>query len=290
MIRKLLFILAVVFITAGLFLFVKVLDSFKSPGRGALQVTTNIKSKVFLNGKEIGTAPLCKCTDSETLPSGQYDLRIEPEDASLSAFNSKISINGGVLTAVERAFLPGAYASASILTLERTDSKSPELVITSLPDNAIVTVDSIPQGVTPIKIGSLSISEHELKLSKDGFKEKTLQIKMIENHRLVIEVYLGTVNSEEIISSDENTNQSDNSPSEKILEEAENQSAQTVTILNTPNGFLRVRSGAGTNFSEIARVNSGETFDLLGEQSGWYKIQIDENTTGFISSQYAEKN
>lgn len=289
MLRKLLFILAVIFITSGLFLFVKVLDSFKSPGKGALQISTNVKSKVFLNGTEIGTAPLCKCTENETIPSGIYDLRIEPEDKNLAAFSTKVKINGGVLTAVERTFLPGAYASASILTLEKTTSSQPELIITSLPDSAIVTIDSISKGVTPFQANDLSISEHELRIGKEGFQEKTMQIKMIENHKLIIEIYLGTQGAEEQLDKTTETNASATTDSAGETETIEIEQ-RTVTILDTPNGFLRVRNGAGTNFPEVARVNSGDTFDLLSEETGWLEIKIDDQISGFISSEFAEIN
>lgn len=292
MIRKLLFILAVLFITSGLFLFVKVLDSFKSPGKGALQIRTNVKSKVFLNGKEIGVAPLCKCAENETIASGTYDLRIEPEDKNLSAFNTKVKINGGVLTAVERTFLPGAFASASILTLEKITSAQPELVITSLPDKAIVTIDSISKGVTPFQANDLSKSEHELRVGKEGFQEKTMQIKMIGGHKLIVEIYLGTQGADERLENQnaelEDSEASPSAQTEELIEiEDENRS---ITILDTPNGFLRVRSGAGTNFPEVTRVNSGETFDLVNEENGWMEIQVDEETSGFISSEFAEIN
>lgn len=288
MVRKLLFVLAVILITAGLFLFVKVLDSFKSPGKGALQINTNVKGKVFLNGTEIGTAPLCRCTENETLPSGTYDLRIEPEDKNLAAFSTKVKINGGVLTAVERTFLPGAYASASILTLEKINSQQPELVITSLPDKAIVTIDSISKGITPYQANDLSVSEHELRISKEGFQEKAMQIKMIENHRLVMEVYLGTEGAQEQL---EKNSPDDNAIEEEELPEATIETEdKTVTILTTPNGFLRVRSGAGTNFDEVGRVNSGDTFNLISEDNGWLEIEIEDNITGFISSEFAEIN
>ncbi len=286
MIKKLLFLLAIVLIASGLFLFVKVLDSFREPGKGALQISTNIKSKVFLNGIEIGTAPLCKCTENETIPSGVYDLRIEPEDTTLQAFNTKISINGGVLTAVERTFLPGAYASASILTLEKINSQQPELVITSLPDSAIVTIDSISKGVTPYQTNDLSVSEHELIVGKEGFQEKKMQIIMIENHKLIVEIYLGTQGANEIL---EEQSLEENSEEEQNDEELESEPIfSTATVLETPNGFLRVRSGAGTNFPEVSRINTGETFEVINQLSGWVEIEIDEDTTGFVSNEFVE--
>jgi len=188
--------------------------------------------------------------------------------------------------------LPGAFASTSILTLEKITSQEPELVITSLPDKAIVTIDSISKGVTPFQANDLSVSEHELKIGKEGFQEKTMQIKMIENHRLIVEVYLGTQGADQELEK-QNANLEDNeatsSAQTEELQPIENEE-RTVTILDTPNGFLRVRSGAGTNFPEVTRVNSGETFDLVSEENGWIEIQVDEQTSGFISSEFAEIN
>lgn len=292
MARKLLFLLAVVLITAGLFLFVRVLDSFKTPGKGALQINSNVKSKVFLNGSEIGTAPLCRCAENETLPAGTYDLRLEPEDTSLAAFSTKIKINGGVLTAVERTFLPGAFASASILTLEKINSSKPELVVTTLPDGAIITIDSAAKGATPFQTNELSASEHELRIGKSGFQEKTMQIQMIENHRLIVEAYLGTEGADQRLEEDVEKNPEESEEAEENAEELEEitEEPETVTISQTPNGFLRVRSGAGTNFPEVTRVDSGETFELVSETNGWYEIQVDEVTSGFISSEFAELN
>jgi len=289
MTRKILFLFAVLLITAGLFLFVKVLDSFKTPGKGALQINTNIKGKVFLNDKEIGTAPLCKCTENDTLQAGIYDLRIEPEDISLPAFNTKISINGGVLTAVDRTFLPGAYASASILTLEKISSEKPEILITSLPDQATITIDSAAKGITPFKSTDISPSEHELKISKSGFQEKTLRIQIRDKHRLIIEVYLGSEGADDASKKLDENNTTDQTATEsaEIIQTNEN---KTATILSTPNGFLRVRSGAGTDFDEISRVNTGEKYEVTDEENTWIEIKIDDNTTGWISSQFAEIN
>ena len=56
-------------------------------------------------------------------------------------------------------------------------------------------------------------------------------------------------------------------------------------------GFLRVRSGAGRSNSEVAQVKVGETFDILEESNGWYKIEYEPGKEGWISgsSQYTEK-
>jgi len=63
-----------------------------------------------------------------------------------------------------------------------------------------------------------------------------------------------------------------------------------VLILDTGVGFLRVRSGPGTNYSKIGEVKPGEKYDYLGSarDGGWYKIDFN-GREGWVISQYAKK-
>lgn len=285
--RKLLFLLSILLVVSGLFLLVRVIFSFQNVERGALQVTATIKSRVFLNGKLIGETQLCKCNQNDTLATGNYELRIEPEDTNYAAFTTRIDINGGVLTAVDRTFLPGSLASAYSLTLEKTDKAKPELLITSVPDGAMVTIDSVPSGVTPFKTDTLSSSEHELEIQKQGFAKKTIRIRTVDKHKLLVNAQLGTEGGDQSL---QITPSATPTPIAGVTLTPTPTTKNTVTILDTPNGFLRVRSGAGTTFSEVTKVKPGETYQLLDEKSGWYQIQVDSNTKGWISSQYAKKS
>jgi len=66
------------------------------------------------------------------------------------------------------------------------------------------------------------------------------------------------------------------------------QATPQVEILTTPTGTLNVRSGAGTGFPIVAKVNPGEKYQLLEETPGWFKIKLPDKD-GWISSQYAKK-
>lgn len=281
--RRLLFIFSIILIVIGLFIFVKIIDSFRNSEKGALQVTANIKSTVFINDRPIGSTPLCKCEQNETLKATSYDLRIEPEDTSYSAYTVRVDINGGVLTAVERTFLPGSLASASILTLEKSGSEKPSLLITSIPEGAIVTINSIPSGVTPYSTDSLSPSEHEIEIQKQGFQKKTIRIRTVENHRLIVTAILGTQG--DTADEEETEEQKD-----EATEPTPTPDIETITILSTPTSFLRVREGPGISFSEVDQIDPGETFEFLDEDNGWYEIKVNSDTTGWVSSRYAKKD
>jgi uncharacterized protein YgiM (DUF1202 family) len=62
-----------------------------------------------------------------------------------------------------------------------------------------------------------------------------------------------------------------------------------VIILSTPTGFLRVRQDSSITSTEISQINPGETYSLLEEKTGWYKIKLTDGKEGWISSQYATK-
>lgn len=286
--RVLLLILGVLLILGGVFMFVQFV--IRAPkGKGALQVTANVKSKVLLNGKEIGTTPLCKCKDQEdTIQEGDYLLVVQPEDPNFDSFTTKITIRKEVLTAVDRTFLPGSLASAYILTLESIDSQEAELQVVSIPEGAVVTVDGNPEGITPFRSKKISPSEHEVELQKRGFNKKTIRIRTVESYKLIATVLLGT---ESVAPQEPTPTPLAASPSASLTTTPAPTTAnpQTVTIGNTPTGFLRVREGPGTAYNEVTRVQPNETYPLLDEQSGWYKIRVGANE-GWISGTYATKN
>ena len=61
---------------------------------------------------------------------------------------------------------------------------------------------------------------------------------------------------------------------------------KSAKINSTPTGWLRVRNIPGLNGSEIARVNVGDTYSILEQQTGWLKIKVSQTLEGWISSDY----
>lgn len=64
----------------------------------------------------------------------------------------------------------------------------------------------------------------------------------------------------------------------------------TVTITETPTGWLNVREGPAVSYNMIKKINPGESYTFLEEKTGWYKIKLGEEKEGWIASQYANKN
>lgn len=283
--RFLLLVAAIILIVVGLFLLAKVSTLFKTEGQGALQVTANVKSNVYLNGNYLGTTPLCKCQQDATITEGEYTVKIEPQDKNQSPFTIKAAVHPGVLTAVERTFLPGSLASAYVLTLEKINGSNSQLQVVSIPDGAMVSIDNNPTNVTPMLLQNITPSEHEIEIEKDGYAKKTIRVRTVPSYKLIINAILG-------IASDDTTNPVTPSltPTTTISPSPTVTSSPTVKILNTPTGFLRVRSQPSTAGSEVGQVQPGETYNVLNTQSGWYQIQLESGTKGWISGEYAQES
>lgn len=255
-------------------------------GKGALQVTANPKSNVYLNGKNIGQTPLCKCEASDMLQQGTYTLRVEPLDAAFFPFEEKIAISSSVLTVVDRTFGKSATSDGSIITLTPiANKKTTELLVVSFPSNVEVFVDSNLSGTTPVLLRDVTVSDHEVKLTKIGYREKSVRIRTVEGYKLSITAFLGIDEGQALL-------EQSASPSAQLSPSAETSPTPVVakvTILQTPTGFLRVRADNSIGSAEIARVKPGETYELISETTGWFEIKLADGTTGWISAQYASK-
>ena len=248
-------------------------------GKGALQITSKPQSDVYLNTKLIGTTPICKCEGKDMIGVGEYSLRLVPKDKNLPPYEEKIQINNSTLTVVDRTF--GNESSASIITLSPIrDKNDAQLMIISTPDKSDASLDENPQGKTPLLLKNLTQSDHEIQINKTGYLEKILRIRTTKGFLLKVIVYLSPNPS------GSNSALPNFDPTPTV---APTVSVSKVLILNTPTGFLRVRSSSSASTSEVGRVTPGESYDILEEEEGWYKIKLTDGAIGWISSQYAQK-
>lgn len=276
--RKIVFVIICFLIALLVFSLVVYLLS-KRPEKGALQITSSPISKVYLNDQLLGQTPLCECEPKNMLGAGEYTIRLVPTKGNFDPFERKITITPKVLTVVDRTFSQTALSAASIISLSPIeDKKDAQISVISFPDSAQVFLDSNLAGQTPIILKNITESDHEIKVVKGGYKEKAVRIRTVLGYKLEAVIYLGidqqiATQSATLISSPSATTFSNN----------------TILILQTPTGFLRVRDQASLAGKEIGQVAPGETYDLISEQTGWYEIKLKNGKSGWISSQYAKK-
>ncbi len=77
--------------------------------------------------------------------------------------------------------------------------------------------------------------------------------------------------------------------SEVVIEETASSTEKTLKISDTPTGWLNVRSGPGTTFAPLGRVNPGEVYPLLAEEGEWYRIKFENlSKEGWVAKQYTQ--
>ena len=52
---------------------------------------------------------------------------------------------------------------------------------------------------------------------------------------------------------------------------------------------LHVRAGSSTSHDVISRVYNGQSLNVIGEENGWFKINVN-GKTGFVSGEFVSKN
>lgn len=278
--RRFLFLLLPIF--AGLIVFSVSLFllSQNTHGNGALQVTSLPSSTVYLNGKNIGKTPLCRCEGKDMPPSGDYTVKLVPTSGdNLFPYEEHITIAKGVLTVVDRLFGVGEFSSGSVISLVPIEKNaSPQLFINSFPPSTNITLDGNSAGVSPLILKSVTASDHDILLTKTGYKDKTIHVHSVPGYQLKAIVTLSLASSD---ASQEAGLQVTPSPTTSLK--------QKVIILDTETGFLKVHSDSSLFSPEIARVKPGDIYDFLAEQDGLYQIQVTASMSGWISNQYAKK-
>jgi hypothetical protein len=278
--KKILFIITPIFLAIAIFVVIFIVVNMNI-SKGALQVTSAPISKVYLDNKLIGQSPLCKCEVNDMIIAGIHSVRLVPLQGDLEPFEEKITITPSVLTVVDRTFGPGASSQGSVISLlPISDKKDAELLIVSFPNKSQIFLDSNPTGASPLLLKNLTVSDHEIQLTKDGYKDKTLKIRTVSGYKLEALVFLG-VNLTAATTSAIASPSPSVSPSPAV--------SVKVLILATPTGFLRVRQDAIITSSQIGTVNPGEKYDFIAEKPGWMEIRLANGQTGWISSQYAQK-
>ena len=275
MFKKLIIIL-IPFLVITIFFLVAVLFMNRQGGRGALQVTSKPISQVFLDGEYVGNTPLSLIELPDLLDVGEYSIKLVPTEKGYRQWEQKIKIYKNALTVVDKTFDKslGSDTSSIITLVDINDKNKSEILVVSFPKGAQVVLDSTIKGVTPILIDDATSSDHEIKIIKDGYREKAIKVKAISGKRLELVANLG-------IRNDLTQQNLEASASAKLT--------QKIKILDTPTGFLRVRDSASLNSSQIETVSPGDEFDLVAEEDGWFQIELPDEVSGWVSAEYAEK-
>lgn len=257
-----LFLIGLIFFLIGYF----------KPKQAGIYVEADPKSFVFVNGAQVGVTPY-----RTTREPGAITLKIVPQssDTLSTPFETKLTLTAGIETVVRREFGKSDDESVGeIVSFGKVAADETSLVVVSIPDNAQVLIDGTVYGFAPYKTSSVTAGQHRVTLEAPGYKDRTISVKTITGYKLTAVVKLAK--GEEM--------QAEPTPTPKPQ--------VYVEVLDTPNGFLRVRQEANIDSAEVGRVKTGDKLLLLDDSAtDWFKVEFSDpdasTTSGWISAQYA---
>lgn len=267
-------------------------------GSAALQVASTPKAEVVLNGQSLGETPI----NNKKLKSGTYTLKLAAEGKE---WVGTIRLQNSTVTVVNREFNTTNDAEAGdIIALERGQG----LAVIGTPENATVLLDQKNIGTTPLYVSDITEGVHEFAVEKSGFARRTLKLKVTKGYKLVINTDLALDpnyvartpidDTTTVEPSLEPSTPAKASPSTKApaattrpttKPTGTTQNATKVRVDETPNGFLRVRSGPSTANTELFRIQPGDVLNFSAEQNGWAKVTTADGREGWASLQYLTK-
>ncbi|OGC93096.1 hypothetical protein A3D85_02270 [Candidatus Amesbacteria bacterium RIFCSPHIGHO2_02_FULL_47_9] len=249
-----------------------------------LKVESTPPSQVFINNQLVGNTPIDK-----VLPAGEVTIKLIPDSTSsaISAYQTKIQLTPQTYTVIKRDFgdSDSLTAGETVSLLPQSTGKTSLSIVTSYPVSASVTVDDQPQGFTPLSLADIAPGDRKIVISAPGYSSRVIYVKAVTGYKLAVSAKLKESPLAKL----------DLFPRPSPVLATASASLESpdsfVTVLDTPTGFLRVRSGPGLNKSEIGQIKPGEKYPLLSASSDWYQIQVklESTSSGWISSQYAAK-
>lgn len=278
---KLILILSIGFVV---FVLAKLFFDIAAKKEGRLQVIAHPAAAVFLDNVMKGNTPYIS-----TQKEGSYMLKIVPDGVATSAasWQKKITVFTNSLTHVEVQLESTditSWADVYWLTKLPLFNNSSSLSIETEPSGALIYIDNDEKGVSPLVMENVSSGSHELSVFSPGFSRRSKKINSTPGYQLHGYIKLALDPSQK-------NQYTIEEPAPLATSAAQiKEPTNTVRILDTPTGWLRVREEPTLSGSESAKVNPGQRFELIEEQLGWYKIKIDASLEGWISSDYARKN
>lgn len=286
---------------------------FSKSQKSALDVKSDPVAAVYINGDHVGSTPFQK----EGLKPGEYTVRLVVESNPEKEWQTQVVLKPSLLTNITRFFGDTEDVSSHFtLSLEKNGNKdSGDITVISLPDSAVVKRDGQPIGFAPVEMTYLSPADYQISVGSPGYKQLAIPIKAIAGHKLTISAKLAK--DKDVVKPVESASEasvsaitavaatpspsplaSSPSPSPKASPKASASPTTSalvpakpyVTILDTPTGWLRVRSEpSGTVENEVGKVDTGKSFPFIKNNgTGWYQIEYEDDKQGWISAQYAK--
>jgi len=302
-------------LTLGLLL--SACNPLESKAKAGLQVETgSLPATLFLDDQYLEKTPFI----NKEIKPGKYTLKIQPEDSTLSTYETEINLRKGLLTVV--TWVPGPRPETSggvIYEMEKTpENKTSELTIITIPDAGIVKVGDRDKEFAPLTLNPIDSGEKEYEVSLPSYDTQQHAVNLLPGYRTTITVKLAksaynpsvvaspsgspTSLTEQVVSA--SPSQTPNVTTKPLVSPIVTPAPSPLSAAITPRVIGTKVTIKATNFfqnnQEVLRVRrtagAGETlgyapvggeYQYTGQtQAGWYQITF-ESQLGWVSAQYA---
>lgn len=278
---------------------------FQSP-KGMLRVISSVGADVYLDGKNVGTTPFSK----NSLEVKKYQVKVVPQDPALASEEAQIKLFPGVEATLDWQFGRNREESSGfILEIENAHKRNAsELEIITSPDNVPVTINNENKGFSPLVIDSLSPGGYQLGLQAPGYSDIARMVTLIKGKRMIVTVKLARKPVEiaspsaqlaPLPTPDLATPKPKVTPKPSPKLAVQNSSSSGILgtktaqkpyieVLETPTGFLRVRSQPSASGTILGQLNVGDTAPYGGQTTdNWFKIVFGATSSAWVSGQYS---
>jgi hypothetical protein len=157
--------------------------------KAGLQVITNDEIvSIFIDDQFLGKSPFL----TKDLKPGEYTIKLEPESATLTPYETTINLRKGMLSVI--TWKPGPSLTESggvIYELERLpDKNKTEVSVLSIPDGAILSIDGGSKQFAPYSEEGIGEGSHDFEVSLPSYETQNHTINVVKGHRLNILVKL----------------------------------------------------------------------------------------------------
>ncbi len=240
-----------------------------APQRSGVEIMSSPQAKVYLDGKSAGMTPY----KNNELKPGDMDVKLVSPDGK-NSWQKTIRLENYSDTVVDIKL--DDQTSGYVLNLEKTGVDKSGLLVSADPNQAAVAIDGEIKGFSPLKIEDVGEGDKQITISYPGYKSNTIYAKGINGYQLLIDATLAP----EVVPI----------ATESPVPTPGGTSGQTVKILDTGVGWLRVRDTASVNGKEVGRVTPGQHYPLLEIGTDWDKIQVNTTISGWVSTKYVSKD
>ncbi len=208
----------------GAVMFFVFADPFKKNSRAGLQIEyLSGSATVFLNENYLGRAPLVE----EKLQSGEYILKITPDEKNLSVLNLPIYLEKGTLTIV--VYNPGKNpknSSSTVFELRKRNDQQSAVSFETYPENAFISFDNQAVTFSPLTIENVSPGDHHFSVNLPSYEAQEHSFLVLEGYETKITINLAK-NAQLMVEEEPKENEATASVIQEKLNQSINEASQS---------------------------------------------------------------